>query len=332
MMTTTRGQPRTLILALAALAAACADPTMPSGRSGLLPVNVSSTVTFELFDFPSPGFPADVGDGGIVLCKQVKDLDPGGTFNFTITTLGTGDLPDATPTLVVPAGGKTCVKVYKSNVFNVDVEQVLITEDAPPAGWTLDGIDTEQLLATGIFNNGAYTPPRLDDAEDVATRTATLYINNDMARIVTFTNTFEEPPPPPPPPPICDFITFGRLVVETAGGKVVISGNAGGNKPGGGILGEFHIEANGVDNHVADISTYGPITSGPVSGLTNSRIVTGTAKNGVVVELRLWDGGEPGKGTDFVYVTLDGTALLGAGGKFIDQGNMQFHPVCRGPD
>ena len=37
-------------------------------------------------------------------------------------------------------------------------------------------------------------------------------------------------------------------------------------------------------------------------GLTNSRIVTGTAKNGVAVELRLWDGGEPGKGTDRVCV------------------------------
>ena len=59
-----------------------------------------------------------------------------------------------------------------------------------------------------------------------------------------------------PPPPICDFITFGRLVTEVNGQKVVISGNAGGNKPGGGILGEFHIEANGVDNHVADIDSY----------------------------------------------------------------------------
>jgi hypothetical protein len=333
MMMTTRSKLATLTVALAALAAACADP-MTSSRSGLIPGNISNTVTFELFDFPSPGFPADVGDGGILLCKQVKDLDPGGTFNFTITTLGTGDLPDATPTLVVPAGGKTCVKVYKSNVFNVDVEQVVITEDAPPAGWTLDGIDTKQLLATGIYNNGAYTPPRLDDAENVATRTATLYINNDMARIVTFTNTFAEspPPPPPPPPPICDFITFGRLVIEVGDQKVVISGNAGGNKPGGGILGEFHIEANGVDNHVADISTYAAISSGPLSGLTNSRIVTGTAKNGVVVELRLWDGGEPGAGTDFVYVKLDNTELLGAAGEFIDIGNMQFHPVCRGPD
>ena len=74
---------------------------------------------------------------------------------------------------------------------------------------------------------------------------------------------------------------------------MVISGNAGGLNADGSIKGEFHIEANGVDNHVSDIETYGPITSCPSSGLTNSRIVTGIAKNGVLVELRLWDGGEP---------------------------------------
>jgi hypothetical protein len=133
------------------------------------------------------------------------------------------------------------------------------------------------------------------------------------------------------PPQVCDFITFGRLVTESGGQKVVISGNAGGNKPGGGILGEFHVEVNGVDNHVADIDTYGPITSGALSGpsFPNARVVTGTAKNGVKVELRLWDGGEPGKNTDKVWVRLDGTVVLPTA--FIDQGNMQYHPECRGP-
>ena len=149
-------------------------------------------------------------------------------------------------------------------------------------------------------------------------------VNSFHGAVITFENFVA-------PPQVCDFITFGRLVTEVNGKKVVISGNAGGNKPGGGILGEFHIEADGVDNHVADIDSYGPITSGPLSALTNSRIVTGTAKNGVEVELRLWDGGEPGKGTDIVYVKLDGNVLLNALGQTIDQGNMQYHNVCRGP-
>lgn len=150
-----------------------------------------------------------------------------------------------------------------------------------------------------------------------------LAVNSFHGATITFENFIA------PPPTVCDFITFGRLVTEVNGQKVVISGNAGGNKPGGGILGEFHVEVNGVDNHVADIDTYGPIASGPLSSLTNSRVVTGTAKNGVAVELRLWDGGEPGKDTDVVWVKLNGNVVLTT--RTIDQGNMQYHPECRGP-
>ena len=153
-----------------------------------------------------------------------------------------------------------------------------------------------------------------------------ILINQFHGTVITYVNHVE-----PPPPPVCDFITFGRLVVEVNGQKVVISGNAGGNQPGGGTLAEFHVEANGVDNHVADVDSYGPITSGALSSLENSRITTGTAKNGVAVELRLWDGGEPGKGTDKVYVKLDGAEIFGADGQYIDQGNMQYHSTCRGP-
>jgi hypothetical protein len=151
-----------------------------------------------------------------------------------------------------------------------------------------------------------------------------ILINQYHGTVITYVNHVE-------PPPVCDFITFGRLVTEVNGQKVVISGNAGGNQPGGGTLAEFHVEANGVDNHVANVDSYGPITSGALSGLTNSRITTGTAKNGVAVELRLWDGGEPGKGTDKVYVKLNGVELLGPNGQYIDQGNMQYHSNCRGP-
>ena len=100
------------------------------------------------------------------------------------------------------------------------------------------------------------------------------------------------------------------MVVEVGGEKVVISGNAGGNQPGGGILAEFHVEANGVDNHVADVDSYGPIASGPLSGAAfpNSRVT---------------------KGTDYVWVKLGSTVLLGP--VAIDQGNMQYHNNCRGP-
>ena len=138
-------------------------------------------------------------------------------------------------------------------------------------------------------------------------------------------------PVPEPPVAVCDFITFGRLVTTVGGNKVVISGNVGGFNANGTIKGEYHIDVNGVDNHVSDPATYGPITIGPLFGLPNARITTGIAKNGNAVELRLWDGGEPGKNTDRVYVKINGVAVLGATGPFIDQGNMQYHPECRGP-
>jgi hypothetical protein len=149
-------------------------------------------------------------------------------------------------------------------------------------------------------------------------------VNSFHGAVVTF-NNFREPPPEQ----VCDFITFGRLVTTVGGDKVVISGNAGGNKPGGGILGEFHVEVGGVDYHVSDITSYGPITNAPLQNLTNSRVVIGTSKNGHLVELRLWDGGEPGKDTDVVWVKIDGTVRVPT--QFIDQGNMQYHANCRGP-
>ena len=149
-------------------------------------------------------------------------------------------------------------------------------------------------------------------------------VNSFHGATITFLNHVD-------PPAVCDFVTFGRLIVDVNGQKVVISGNAGGNAPDGGFLNEFHVEANGVDNHVATIDSYGPISSGALSLLTNSRIATGTAKNGNSVELRVWDGGEPGKGTDKVYVKINGVELFGPTGVYIDQGNMQYHDNCRGP-
>ena len=100
------------------------------------------------------------------------------------------------------------------------------------------------------------------------------------------------------------------------------------------IKGEFHIEVNGVDHHVHDISTYSPITSGALlsSTFTNSRRVTGTDIHGHAVDLRLWDNGEPGKSTDRFWFNVNGTILGNAvTGNLIDQGNMQYHPNCRGP-
>ena len=305
-------------LALALLAVACADATSPMART-LVPQSASPQIT-NTIAYPFTG----ISDGDVVLCNSANVP---GSMAFSVSVNGG---PPSTVNLAVNAqtGSTACATIFTSQVLNaVAPERVVINENSPPANWALASINTIRYLVPAIYNNGPvpglYTTPRLDDAEALADRRASVYINHDMARRITFTNTFT--------PDLCDFITFGRLVRETAGGKVVISGNAGGVNADNSIKNEFHVEANGVDYHVADAISYGPIAIGPLATLTNSRIVTGTAKNGVAVELRLWDGGEPGKDTDRVYVKLNGVELLGANGQLIDQGNMQFHANCRGP-
>ena len=261
--------------------------------------------------------------GKLKICKSASS-NVSGTFTASITQFVAADAqapgsPSGSALATATVAPGECVVIAEDNGGNGIASDVTVTETS--AGF---------VSATLVSINAVFNGPDATAAPVPVGIGGTYRINQFHGYVVTYVNT--EDAPPPPPPAVCDFITFGRLVVDLNGKKVVISGNAGGNKPGGGILSEFHIEANGVDNHVAQVDTYGPITAGgALFGLTNSRITTGTARNGVAVELRLWDGGEPGKGTDKVYVKLGGVELFGPDGKFIDQGNMQFHSNCRGP-
>lgn len=139
---------------------------------------------------------------------------------------------------------------------------------------------------------------------------------------------------------VCDFITFGRLIVEDdAGNMIVISGNAGGNAPGGGILGEVEIHANGTTYHVHTVDQYGPPligdTFGPFAGNPNARVIVGDTEDGTEVHLRLVDdptpgGGEPGTlEGDMVFLEIGGSTVLTA--RNIELGNIQLHLNCRGP-
>jgi len=137
----------------------------------------------------------------------------------------------------------------------------------------------------------------------------------------------------PPPPQICDFITFGRLVVEVGGQKVVISGNAGGNAPDGGILGEIEISIGGVDYHVHTIDSYFKPTNAPLANDPFARVITG--KSGANnIELRLRDDPNPGQGEptgegDKVWLKINGVVVVPT--QTPDQGNVQLHLNCRGP-
>ena len=266
---------------------------------------------------------ASVGDAGDRAPQQgeLEICKDGDAASFSITGLG------ANPVIVNLTDGQ-CQVVAVDKRSGLDTLRLTVTEQ-PSLTSTFTSVTATTLhneYDAGVNGAGPDVLPA-DVVVSTTSSTVDVKINEYIGTLLEYVNTLN----PPPPPPVCDFITFGRLVVEVGGKKVVISGNAGGNQPGGGTLAEFHVEANGVDNHVANVDSYGPITSGVFSGLTNSRITTGKAKNGVDVELRLWDGGEPGKGTDWVYVKLNGVEIFGAGGKAIDQGNMQYHSNCRGP-
>jgi hypothetical protein len=258
---------------------------------------------------------AAVGDAGngIVNQGEVEVCKTGTAGQFDVTIGGT--------TVRHSLANNEC-KVVAVNLSQ-SVNQNVSVEEVSSTSYALDGIKrTDLAFIVGTPNDD--TPVVTTESDPVA-----IIVNGFHGTLLEYTN--HAVTPPPPPPPVCDFVTFGRLVTYVNGQKVVISGNIGGNQPGGGILAEFHVEANGVDNHVANVDTYGPIASGPLSGLTNSRMSTGTAKNGVAVEIRVWDGGEPGKGTDLVYIKLNGVELLGPDGQYLDQGNMQYHSTCRGP-
>ncbi|MBC7561274.1 MAG: hypothetical protein H7305_00035 [Gemmatimonadaceae bacterium] len=132
----------------------------------------------------------------------------------------------------------------------------------------------------------------------------------------------------------CDFMTFGRTQIDAPLGKIVISGNAGGFKADGSILGTFNISVGGTSYLVQDITSYGPITSGvALVGLSypNARVITGISRSGSAVEIRIYDGGEPGRVADEVYLKVDGVEVLGASGVSLDRGNIQYHSNCRGP-
>ena len=245
--------------------------------------------------------------GEVEVCKD------GTAGNFDVT-VGAGS-----PTRFTIADG-ACVVVALDNSTGNTATSVTVTEVSDPA-YAFKSVDKTVIQFIVNTNIDAVTGPT-----NSTSVTQVIPVNAFHGGLLVYHND-----PVTPPPAICDFITFGRLVASLNGQKVIVSGNIGGNQPGGGILSEFHVEMNGVDNHVANVDTYGPIASGPLSGLTNSRMSTGTAKNGVAVEVRMWDGGEPGKGTDRLYVKLNGVEMLGPNGQLLDQGNMQYHSNCRGP-
>ena len=89
-------------------------------------------------------------------------------------------------------GQTVCTDIFDSSKNGRGYDRVVIVEGAV-TNWANNDINVDRYRA--IF----YTPPAgFPDAEDETTRTATVFINSDEGRVVTFTNDYTAPPPPPP--------------------------------------------------------------------------------------------------------------------------------------
>ncbi|MBC7563583.1 MAG: hypothetical protein H7305_11800 [Gemmatimonadaceae bacterium] len=213
-------------------------------------------------------------------------------------------------TVLSPTGGCGGTSYYCSEAeggySSVPYQQFALFGNAAGNGW-LAGVEDNFL---NVLPNGSY-----QDSD-----------YNDYMFSITARELVE--------PSVCDFMTFGRTQIAAVNGDdVVISGNAGGNSPQGGILGNFLVKVGNAQYNLQNISAYGPITSGVFSGIfyPNARRIVGTTKEGVKVEIRIYDGGEPGRVDDAVYVLIGASTPLGANGTDLDRGNIQYHANCRGP-
>lgn len=177
-----------LAVAIAAFAVACSDPTMPTRT--LVTGTVSSAVTPHPINFSGGGtYPTGLADGVLRLCKVANAT---GSFAFTWSL--NGGAPAAIPggpIVVTTPGTPACRNIYTSNAVNgTSFETVVVTEAADQTNWALTGRDVDQYFGQFV----TYAAPRLDDEDDTGARSVTVYLTDDLAKLVTFTNTFTPPP------------------------------------------------------------------------------------------------------------------------------------------
>jgi hypothetical protein len=160
---------------------ACTDPTMPTRTLPGSPVEI--LIPHDGYPFPS----TPTADGLVLLCKVSNVV---GTFDFNVTTPSGG----STVSITIGAAEVNTLKCHTAALYNSDAaatvgETVTIVETNPGAGFSVD-IDIDQYYVSSA-NYGAVNP--LGDTFNNATRTATVVINDDLEKRVTFRNTFTPP-------------------------------------------------------------------------------------------------------------------------------------------
>jgi hypothetical protein len=175
-----------LALALSAFALACSDSTGPVTRT-------LDATTAPLAITASTTWPFPILDGQVQLCKTSNVT---GTFTFTASGGGASPITPlvTNPSITIDVAGETeCIIIYRSSTSQASgAETITVTENANAV--PLTNIDIVQYLNPAVCD-GPFVcgnlgdAPYRNDAFSVAGRQATLKINNDMARRVTFTNT-----------------------------------------------------------------------------------------------------------------------------------------------
>lgn len=152
------------VLAVLGWVGACADQPSPLGPMGSVAGPLMSEVGIA-------------GEGELIICKDGGGETGTFTFDYSFVTLvGTTDLPGGS--VSVDAG--SCATVVANP--GPGRWRATITEQAPPANWALTNIT----IVPSIAGSG-------NPSIDLANRTASANISNDLGETFTFTNTFTPP-------------------------------------------------------------------------------------------------------------------------------------------
>lgn len=176
-------------IAVAVFAMACSDPMTPV--STLVSNGATLAITPHPINFNAGGtLPAGLTFARVRVCKTA---DAAGSFAFTMTVNGgaSAAIPGGPIVIAGAAGGTVCRDVFTSTKDNdVAPDLVTVTEAADQTNWSLTGRNIDQYFGSGV----TYPSPRLDSDNDAApARGATVYINNDMVKVITFINHFTPP-------------------------------------------------------------------------------------------------------------------------------------------
>jgi hypothetical protein len=314
-----------------------ADPGVISVNAGALAYGFSLVSPPAALDGP-PGW-TPIAGGADAFMKADGEYDA----RFTVSS--TGGSADPQWSWFFTAPGSWLATVLALNpaptTGNLKVTTNTTGENLPTSDYTvtLDGNTTEPIAPSGEIIFTGLQPGNHEVAlsglpancEVTSANPETVTVVAGETATATFTVTCSAPPPPPPPPPPPndfvtgggklqdgrEFATFG-LQASPSGGKVEwVQHCPDGPNPASAFCGRGKFTFHGT----VTPGSYAQASRGP-----NCRTWagTGTSKQTGAHNFTVWqgcDGGEPGRGVDYLEVTIDDYQNSG----YLAGGNIQLH-------